>query len=422
VAAKRFATILSAVVAALVTLPLAGAAGADLDGTFAGDGTALTDFGATDQAFAVAVQRDAKIVAAGSTAGNFALARYSRDGTLDQSFGREGRVVTDFGGDDYAADIAVQQDGKLVVAGRAGGSHAVARYLPNGDLDPSFGRNGLVTVKFFEGSFLRVHVRRDGRIVAVGYQVLPSDDAQHAGFVLARFRPDGSSDPSFENGGRLITPVRPRTRPPHAAFAADGKIVVAATYVDPRNRSDADPFPIEAIVMRYRADGKLDRTFGGDGVVTRRLRRGDCCVVGAVAVQRNGSVVIGGYARQGAAAFARLRPNGAFDGTFGRRGQAVSTAGAGVRALVVDGRNRIIAALALGGRSRSDFAVIRLGADGSADRRFGTMTTDFGAQDEAWDLALQQDGKVVVGGYSGVSLGQDPPRDFAVARYRASAS
>jgi uncharacterized delta-60 repeat protein len=415
---RPLATASAAIVAALVTLPLAGAASGDLDGTFGRDGTVLTDFGATDQAFALAVQRDAKILAAGSTAGNVALARYLSNGALDRSFGRDGLVVTDLRGDDYAAHAAVQRDGKSVVAGRTGGVHMVARYTRSGTLDASFGRDGTVTPKFGSGSFLRVFVQRDGRIIAIGHRELPSDDARHAAFVLARFRPNGSYDPTFGRGGKVVTQVRPRTRPPIAALTARGKIVVAATYIDPRNRSDIDPFPIEAIVARYRADGTLDRTFGGDGIVTRRLQRGDCCVVSAVAVQRDGSVIIGGYRRTGAAAIARFRANGAFDETFGRRGQAVSTAGGGVRALVIDRRNRIVAALGLGGRSRSDFAVARFTADGMPDSRFTGATTDFGAQDEAWALALQRDGKVVVGGYSGASLGENPPRDFAVARYR----
>ena len=94
---------------------------------------------------AVAVQPDGKIVVAGlaaTVAGqitDFALVRYNPDGTLDQSFGNHGIVTTDIGGDDVAVALAIQADGKIVAAGTAGEHIALARYMPDGSLDPTFG-------------------------------------------------------------------------------------------------------------------------------------------------------------------------------------------------------------------------------------------------------------------------------------------
>ena len=123
----------------------------------------ITDFGSSnDYATAVALQADGKIVAAGPTsdpsidfrAGNFALARYHPNGTLDTTFSGDGQVITDFGGDEQATAVALQPDGKIVVAGWSVISSttglpdfALARYLPNGTLDTTFSGDGLVTTQ-----------------------------------------------------------------------------------------------------------------------------------------------------------------------------------------------------------------------------------------------------------------------------------
>jgi len=142
-----------------------GAVGSgDLDTSFGGDGTVVTDFGSGsyDQATALALQPDGKIVAAGSSTASgsqdFALARYLPTGTLDISFGGDGKVLTDFGSgsEAFAVAMTLQPDGKIVVAGRctAGGTSAfaLARYLPNGSLDASFSGDGRVCTDFGSGS------------------------------------------------------------------------------------------------------------------------------------------------------------------------------------------------------------------------------------------------------------------------------
>src|SRR5689334_529639 len=106
-------------VAVLGLAPAAQAVAApgDLDVSFSGDGKQTTDFGGADAAAAVAVQADGKIVVAGSSGGDFALARYGTDGTPDPSFSGDGMVTTDLGGTDAGQDVAIQADGKIVVAG-----------------------------------------------------------------------------------------------------------------------------------------------------------------------------------------------------------------------------------------------------------------------------------------------------------------
>src|SRR2546426_2863336 len=148
----------------------------DLDATFGIGGRVLTDFGGGDRARAVALQADGKIVVAGSSSAgavgaDFALARYNPGGSLDPTFGSGGRVLTDFGVDDEARAVALQADGKIVVAGGFGGAFfALARYNPNGTLDTSFGSEGRVFTNFGGRDGARaLALQADGKIVAAGF-------------------------------------------------------------------------------------------------------------------------------------------------------------------------------------------------------------------------------------------------------------
>src|SRR2546423_1360954 len=153
IAAVLFAVLLVAVVFSAV----AQAAPGDLDPTFSGDGKQTTDFGfGSGSAEATVRQPDGKIVAAGSTPGGdyrFALARYNPNGSLDTSFSGDGKQTTDFGSFDEANGVALQTDGKIVVVGlTGGGDFALARYNPNGSLDTSFSGDGRQTTDFGNGS------------------------------------------------------------------------------------------------------------------------------------------------------------------------------------------------------------------------------------------------------------------------------
>jgi uncharacterized delta-60 repeat protein len=170
----------------------------------------LTDFGShNDFANAVAI-RDGKLVAVGS--GNrvpgpndFALARYTADGSLDPSFGRGGKVLTDLGSDsDTANAVATEADGKLVAAGQ-GVAFALARYTADGSLDPRFGRGGKVLTGFGSLSDIAhaVAIQADGKLVAAGL----SRRSGYFDFALARYTPHGRLDRSFGRGGKVLTDV-----------------------------------------------------------------------------------------------------------------------------------------------------------------------------------------------------------------------
>ena len=165
-----------------------------LDTSFSGDGKQTTDFGGSEAASGVKLQSDGKIVAVGGDDSDFALARYNPNGSLDTTFSGDGKQTTDFGGSDGARAVALQADGKIVAVGIAGGngsSFAVARYNPNGTLDPTFSGDGKQTTSF--GGYLdgatAVALQGDGKIVAVGHAGAANGD-----FALARYNPNGSLD------------------------------------------------------------------------------------------------------------------------------------------------------------------------------------------------------------------------------------
>jgi uncharacterized delta-60 repeat protein len=196
-----------------------------------------------------------QIDVAGGSGGDFALARYRRNGTVDNSFGTGGEVTTDFGGADHANAVAA--DGvRQVVAGASDGDFALARYGPHGTLDSSFGAGGKVTTDFGSGNdyATSVAVRPRGRIVVAGHT--------RGGFALARYRPDGMLDPSFSHNGK----VRTGFGSPGAganAVAIDSRRRIVAAGGSGANRCCGSDYAL----ARYRPDGRLDRSFSHNGRV-----------------------------------------------------------------------------------------------------------------------------------------------------------
>jgi uncharacterized delta-60 repeat protein len=349
---------LAGIVVALLALPAsAGAAPGDLDPTFGGDGLVTTDFGGTDPARAVAVQSDGKIVVVGGS-GDFALARYNQDGSLDTGFGGDGTVTTDFGGNDSANAVVVQPNGKIVAAGTSSSSFALARYNQDGSLDTGFGGgDGLVTTAFpgsegDEGNELLL--QPNGKLIVVGTTHIPPHG--RGSFALARYNADGTPDTGFGGGDGLATGID-NYEATSAGLAPNGQIVAAGGW---------ESF----LVARFDSDGGVDTGFGGTGALFPGYN-GTARLAYAVQAQKDGRVVAAGYVNDDVA-------------------------------------------------SETDFAVARFDTDGSLDASFGAdgmVTTDFGGgADYARAIALQPDGKVVVAGKTESSEGSD----FAIARYEGN--
>jgi uncharacterized delta-60 repeat protein len=422
----RSPALLLAGLSALLLAGAAVAAGGALDTSFGKGGRVTTSFaGYGDTAYAVAIQRDGKIVAAGSGDGGphfaFVLARYAKNGALDTSFGRGGKVRTSFPGklDDGASAVGIQRDGKIVAAGshatgRNSSDFALARYNPDGSLDTSFGKGGMVTTSVGASSFAQALViQPDGKIVAAGLGG-PSKGPQ--AFALVRYNPDGSLDTSFGEGGMVTTGVGGSSFAQALVIQADGKIVAAG---------GGGKSHYAFVLARYTTNGSLDVSFGKGGTVSTRFAGSFDDEASAIGIQRNGKIVVAGSHATGRNssdfALARYNPDGSLDTSFGKSGRVLTAfrGQATANALVIQSDGKIVSAGANASNSSGfGFMLARYLPDGSPDTSFGTggkETTAFPGSSEAnlYALAIQVDGRIVAAGETDQSSGWD----FALARY-----
>jgi len=267
-----------------------------LDTAFGVGGKVITDFaGSIAQARSVVLQPNGKIVVAGSTLGSegydFALARYNDDGTLDAEFGMAGKVTTNFDSVfAQAFSVALQPNGKIVAAGvalgEASNDFALARYNRDGSLDDGFGTGGKVTTDF-AGSIdqaFSVAVQPNGEIVAAGFAYLDVSN-----FALARYNSKGILDASFGNGGKVTTDFAGiLDQALSVALQPDGKIVAAGMSLGTGTGYDF-------ALARYSSSGALDPSFGTGGKVIEDFAgAGDGAH--SVALQPDGKIVAAGFA------------------------------------------------------------------------------------------------------------------------------
>jgi uncharacterized delta-60 repeat protein len=349
-------------------------------------------------------------------------------GDLDPAFGGgDGRVTTDFGDVDRADGVAVQADGKIVVAGSAGGrggpDFAVARYNADGSLDPTFDGDGKVTTDFASShdQGFAVALQADGKIVVAGEAFLMDLD-----FALARYNTDGSLDPTFGGGdGKVSTDLGLSENDAALAVAiqADGKIV-AAGYV--RRELFHPNYPEDFAVARFNADGSPDLDFGVGGNVTTDLES-DSDVAYGVAFQADGKIVAVGSIHVPSATtdfgLARYNTDGSLDTTFDGDGKLTTHFGVSdsAAAVALQGDGKIVAAGNVLIGSNFDFGLARYNTNGSLDTTFdgdGKVTTGFADSDSANEVAIQGDGKIVAAGSASMS----GDSEFALARYNTNGS
>ncbi|MGH9034911.1 MAG: delta-60 repeat domain-containing protein, partial [Acidimicrobiia bacterium] len=385
-----------------------------------------TNFGGTyDWAYAGTRQPDDRILAAGVSNAHgtydFALVRYTADRSLDPSFGGGGMVTTDFGDSyDWAYAQALQPDGRIVVGGVSdrGGSKnlALARYLPNGALDGSFGQNGLVAEgrRPLTTDIVRSLVLQpDGRILVAGvtFEDKVSIDPQ-GDFILARYLPDGSPDPTFGVGGVVTTDFGDGSYDDAYALVLqpDGRILLGGYSTSaggPGVLFGAD----QLALARYTPAGLPDMGFGRGGKVVVDAGSLDE-EIRALALTPAGAIVAAGFVngeRGGDTLVSRFTPDGSLDATFGEKGHAVtdlSPHSEGLTAVALQSDGRIVAAgdVARARDALADFAVVRFDPNGRLETSFGNggvATADFaGRQDRVAALILQPDGKLVAVGSS----------------------
>ena len=428
----RYGPWIAALLAALcLSLPaVATAAEGDLDTSFDSDGTVTTPFGdsSTDVANAVAVDAQGRVVAAGYSGSgsnhDFAVARYNPNGSLDTSFDHDGKVTTPIVSDDYAQAVAIDGQGRIVVAGYAlfGGDYdfAIARYNPDGSLDTSFSDDGKQLVDFTPSAgdndkAYAMAIDAQGRIVLAGQ----SKTTSYETFALARLTTAGALDTSFDSDGMATTGSSGSSNLVRGvAIDAQGRIV-AAGY----SRSG---FYYDFALARYNADGSLDTSFDSDGKVTTKISSTSDGYGYAVALDGQGRIVVAGDSvdphtlpEPTDMELVRYNPNGSLDTSFDQDGWVTTPIGAGqdqARAIAIDARGRIVAAGdSENGSGGDDIALVRYNANGSLDTAFsadGKVTTPIpGGNAFAQGVAIDRRQRIVAAGYGGGGT------HFVLARY-----
>jgi uncharacterized delta-60 repeat protein len=428
----------AAVGTVLITVGAGGAqaAGGALDPSFGRAGIVLTDInGDFGHADALAVQADGRIVAAGAVYADdnfdFAVVRYTRTGMLDTSFGRGGVVMSDFAArsNEEAEAIAVQRDGKILVVGTrrardTEGDFALARYTRAGAPDVSFGRGGKVLTDIRGRSYDRaaaVAVQADGRIVVAG-----SSSAGGRGEVaIVRYTSGGRLDPSFGRSGKVLSSFGGKRDDgaSDVALQQDGRIVAAGWSGDPGQGRK------RIALIRYLTSGELDGSFGTGGKVLTSFSDQSDDGANALAVQKNGKIVVAGWSNGDfdsgwsgeGFALVRYTRGGKLDATFGTGGKVLIVPGTAsvAQAVVVQRDGKIVAVGDNGKRAHPsrDFVLVRYTTSGDPDASFGRggkVLTDLGggSSDGAAAVALQRDGRILAAGSSSAKRG-----DFALARY-----
>lgn len=341
------------------------------DNTFASNGILDFMLGTAHFGYAVEILADGKILVAGGVndeAGSlqWLLLRLNADGSSDLSFGLGGTQLVDFinGNEDLAYEMAVQPDGKILLAGVVVDDlqrsiPAIYRFTDTGSLDTDFGTNGLAIIPVVEGEndLSAIKVRPDGKIVAIGHY---SEVFNDWGVLVAQFDANGVLDPAFGTGGYTVQPVGYIQAEAYGlALTSTGEIIVAGATKD-------ETITFDMFVGRFTASGVLDASFGTDGFTMYNAT--DENIALDCLVDANGKILVGGTT----------------GGTF------------------FDNR---------------DLTVWRFNQDGTYDLTFntdGVATAEvLGYMDEINSMALQSDGKLVIAG----KANNGSENDFLVGRF-----
>ena len=389
------------------TLMAAGA----LDLNFGSSGLVRTDFigSRSDVANDLVVrQSDGKILAAGYTSASntdFALIRYNTDGTPDSSFGPSGDGKVTEVGLGGVQSLALDGNGAVIVAGGS----SIVRYTASGGRDTSFGTGGQVNIGSISG-IQGVAIDGSNRVVVAGYRFNAVSSSSLYDFAAARYNANGTLDVNFapvDFGGNYDFPQ---------AIGIDslGRVIVAGYTQNPANSQLTD-----FGVVRYNASGGgLDATFGSSGKVTTDFN-GDYDAAGSLAIDAGDNIIVGGSARfsgnDGVALIRLKAANGGLDTSFGSAGRVVDTqvpSSYSTFDLALDAAGKIV----VGSQSN----LLRYTSAGTRDTGFGNQgsVSVITSLDQISSVAVQADGKVLVGGYlnNGGATGQD----FAIARFSAS--
>lgn len=340
-------------------------------------------------------------------------------GDLDETFGNSGKVNVGISGYyDVAKSMALQHDGKIVVVGYGKESLvsfkglSVARYLQNGEMDYDFGNLGVIhrVTKDLEGEANSVAIQKDDKIVVAGYSISPATNNEE--ITLVRFTENGYIDKSFGNKGLIVTEISSEKDVGESVVIQnDGKIVVVGT-------TDHKP-TTDIVLIRYNENGSIDYSFGIGGIVITDINSG-FDIGKSITVQSDGKLIVSGFTHVGNKFFMtllRYDSYGDLDPTFGNSGIVITDINGrrGKMDLALQNDGKIILVGPSEVENSHHFTILRFNNNGSLDKSFGNngvTKTIIGDHSEAESVALDSDGNIVVAGTT--ELGNE---QFVVAMY-----
>lgn len=390
-----------------------------LDKTFGTNGITITDFYQNDDyERAMAIQSDEKILLAGYSTdslnkSHLSVSRYYKDGYLDTLFGSKGKVFLSFFNSVYIKSIALQSDGKTILAGIGKGVF-LERLNPNGSIDSSFGLNG--TVQYDTSKYddvLSIKIQKDGKVVTAGQAKSPLYPVANV-FTLHRFNANGSIDSTFGTNGDIYIHLGDgNTTANDLVIQDDGKIVAGGfinIYVD--NVAHA-----YITLIRFNTDGSLDNGFASNGIDTIFINSPYDFGV-SLALQKDQKILASHFSlNNGKYSFALLKfqKDGGVDSSFGYNGLVKTSLSGNDNAfsVCIDSSGGIYQT----GIAGTDIGLVKYKSSGALDSSFGNngivITSISNGQDIAFSVKAQQDAKILIGGYTQ----NDSGYDFVIARY-----
>lgn len=410
-----------------------------LDNGFGTNGRVLTSFGsANSNMSSIAIQSDGKILACGSyyngTINQIALSRYKIDGSLDETFGVNGKLLTPIGTDfeNEHNTVRVLSNGNILVAGTNGTSatgrdFAIVQFDSYGSLDLSFGNNGIVLSDFNnEFKLTTLEIQGNNKIVVGGTILMPTS-GNKPNFAIARYNIDGSKDVGFGVNGLACVNVGVVNDNLIATedyvnglkIQPDGKILVSGMVVN--NLGGNGDFAL----VRLDINGNLDSGFGNNGRVI--TNSGSTEEANSIEILPDGKIILSGiFYYNGNAneiiAIAKYTSGGVLDTTYGNKGQVFTNFGnsspkifAFSSVLQTDGKLLVIG---FAKNTTADFFITRYNTNGTLDTAFGSngvLFVDYGTNEGAYASLFQTDGKLIVGG----STNNGTNNEFTLLRFNA---
>ena len=406
-----------------------------LDNSFGTNGMVTTAFGISEcQMSSLTIQSDNKIIACGSSynglTNQIVLSRYSTNGSLDNTFGNDGKVITPLGTglENENNSVAILNNGKILVAGGTGNATSgidfgIVRYNSNGTLDTSFGTNGIVISDFNSETNIgrSMKVLSDNKFI-IGGSLNVSSSGNYPNFVIAKYNENDTLDTTFGNSG--YTSINFGTISNNLLVSedslscleiqADGKIVAGGfTYY---NQSDF-------VLVRLNSNGSLDTSFGANGRVITDFGAGE--EIRSIQILANGEIIASGnyYFNSDSnqrIAIAKYNANGSLDTAFGTAGKTLfdinSNQEVFVNSTELQSDNKLfVTGFVL--NTDADFFIIRCNTDGTLDKSFGVngvQVIDSGVNEGAFTSITQPDGKIIIGG--GISF-TETTLDFILMRF-----